>query len=280
MRLLESLRKQFRKNPLMVVGIFIIIIWIFISFFPSLIAPYNPLSQVLRDRLSPPSLSHLCGVDQLGRDVLSRVLYGGRISLPTGITVIVTATLIGTAVGGLAGYSGGMLDEILMRMTEVFMAFPSIILAMAIAAALGPNLMNAVIAMVIVWWPRSARTIRSLVISVKSNEYIQAAHAIGSSHCRILLRTVLPNCLGPAVVMATIDIGNAILVFAGLSYLGLGGDPSAPEWGRMVSNGIAYFDQWWISMFPGLAIFIVIMAFNFIGDGLRDMMDPRTRRLV
>jgi len=264
----------------MVVGIVIIIIWTFISFFPSLIAPYNPMSQALRDRLSPPSLSHLCGVDQLGRDVLSRVLYGGRISLPTGLAVIVTATLIGTAVGGIAGYFGGMLDEILMRVTEVFMAFPSIILAMAITAALGPNVMNAVIAIVVVWWPRSARTIRSLVISVKSNEYIQAAHAIGSSHCRILLRTILPNCLGPAIVMATIDIGNAILIFAGLSYLGLGGDPSTPEWGRMVSNGIAYFDQWWISMFPGLAIFIVIMAFNFIGDGLRDIMDPRTRKML
>jgi len=280
MRIARFFRRQIHKNPLMMVGLVIAVVWFVISFFPSSIAPYGPLAQNIRQRLLPPSLSHLCGTDPLGRDVLSRVLYGGRISLPAGLLVVASATLVGTAMGGIAGYLGGLWDELLMRITEVFMAFPIIILAMAIAAALGPNVINAVIAMVVVWWPRYARIVRSLVISVKANEYVQAAYSIGASRIRILLRTILPNCIGPAVVMATLDIGNAILIFASLSFLGLGADPSAPEWGRMVSEGIDYFDQWWISAFPGIAIFIVIMAFNFVGDGLRDVMDPRMRKAL
>lgn len=160
------------------------------------------------------------------------------------------------------------------------MAFPIIILAMAIAAALGPSVNNAVIAMVVVWWPSYARIIRSLVISVKSNEYVESARAIGASPVRVLFRTILPNCVAPALVMATLDVGNAILIFAGLSFLGLGPEPSSPEWGRMVSDGIDYFDQWWLSTFPGLAILTVVMALNFIGDGLRDLADPRTRKTL
>jgi len=166
----------------------------------------------------------------------------------------------------------------LMRVTEVFMAFPTIILAMAIAAALGPSVMNAVIAMVLVWWPNYARIVRSLVVSVKANDYVEAARALGATSGHILLRTILPNCLAPAIVMATVDIGNAILLFAGLSFLGLGAEPSTPEWGRMVADGVSSFDQWWLSTFPGLAIFTVVMAFNFVGDGLRDLADPRVRK--
>jgi len=165
-----------------------------------------------------------------------------------------------------------------MRTTEVFMAFPTIILAMAIAAALGPSIMNAIIAMVLVWWPNYARIVRGLVVSVRENDYVEAAQAIGASRTYILVRTILPNCLAPAVIMATLDIGNAVLLFAGLSFLGLGPEPSTPEWGRMVADGIDNFDQWWLSAFPGLAIFTAVMAFNFIGDGLRDLTDPRTRK--
>ncbi len=167
-----------------------------------------------------------------------------------------------------------------MRFTEVFMAFPMIILAMAIAAALGPSVNNAVIAMTVVWWPNYARIVRGLVMSVKSNLYVESAHAIGASPMRILFRTIMPNCLSPALVMATLDIGNAILIFAGLSFLGLGSEPSAAEWGRMVSDGIDHYDQWWLSTFPGVAIFTVVMALNFIGDGIRDLADPRTRKSV
>jgi len=267
-----------RRNPLVLLGLAIFLAWAFISVAAPWIAPYDPLKQDIVARLQPPSPEHWFGTDQLGRDVFSRVLYGGRLSLPAGILVIVVAGVIGTLMGALAGFIGGWFDEGTMRLTEVFMAFPTIILAMAIAAALGPSLVNAVIAMVVVWWPNYARIVRSLVISVKSQEYVEAAHALGVPRGRVLWRTVLPNCLAPAVVLATIDLGNAILVFAGLSFLGLGPDPTTPEWGRMVADGIQYFDQWWIAAFAGLAIFTVVMAFNFIGDGIRDALDPRMRK--
>jgi peptide/nickel transport system permease protein len=274
------IRNRARQNPLMVVGLIICLAWVLISLGAAHIAPADPLRQNVMERLQGPSERHLFGTDQLGRDVLSRVLYGGRTSLPAGLLVITSATIIGTLFGALAGYIGGVWDELLMRFTEIFMAFPIIILAMAIAAALGPSVNNAVIAMVIVWWPNYARVVRSLVISVKSNEYVTSARAIGASPARILFSTVLPNCLAPALVMATLDIGNAILIFAGLSFLGLGPEPSSPEWGRMVSDGIDHYDQWWLSTFPGIAIFTVVMALNFIGDGLRDLTDPRTRRTI
>lgn len=267
-----------RRNPLVLLGLAIFSAWVIISIGAPWIAPYDPLKQNIVSRLQPPSADHWFGTDQLGRDVFSRVLYGGRLSLPAGILVILVAGIIGTVIGALAGFIGGWMDEGAMRVTEIFMAFPTIILAMAIAAALGPSLINAVIAMVVVWWPNYARVVRSLVISVKSQEYVEAARAIGAPRGRVLWRTVLPNCLAPAVVLATIDLGNAILVFAGLSFLGLGPDPTTPEWGRMVSDGIQYFDQWWIAAFAGLAIFTVVMAFNFIGDGIRDALDPRLRK--
>ena len=275
---LASAARFLRRNPLVLLGLAIFLMWVVISIGAPWIAPYDPLKQDIVARLQPPSPDHWFGTDQLGRDVFSRVLYGGRLSLPAGILVIVIAGVIGTAIGALAGFIGGWFDEGTMRLTEVFMAFPTIILAMAIAAALGPSLVNAVVAMVVVWWPNYARVVRSLVIGVKTQEYVEASRAIGVPRGRVLWRTILPNCLAPAVVLATIDLGNAILVFAGLSFLGLGPDPTTPEWGRMVSDGIQYFDQWWIAAFAGLAIFTVGMAFNFIGDGIRDALDPRLRK--
>ena len=275
---LASAARFLRRNPLVLLGLAIFLMWVVISIGAPWIAPYDPLKQDIVARLQPPSPDHWFGTDQLGRDVFSRVLYGGRLSLPAGILVIVIAGIIGTTIGALAGFIGGWFDEGTMRLTEVFMAFPTIILAMAIAAALGPSLVNAVVAMVVVWWPNYARVVRSLVIGVKTQEYVEASRAIGVPRGRVLWRTILPNCLAPAVVLATIDLGNAILVFAGLSFLGLGPDPTTPEWGRMVSDGIQYFDQWWIAAFAGLAIFTVVMAFNFIGDGIRDALDPRLRK--
>lgn len=277
---LRIIRLRMRQNPLMVVGVIVCVVWIIISLGASSLAPYDPLDQNVMQRLQGPSGDHWFGTDQLGRDVLSRVVYGGRTSLPAGLLVVISAMLVGTLFGAVAGYVGGLWDEMLMRFTEVFMAFPIIILAMAIAAALGPNVTNAVIAMSVVWWPNYARIVRSLVISVKSDVYVESARAIGASPLRILLVTILPNCVAPALVMATLDIGNAILIFAGLSFLGLGPEPSSPEWGRMVSDGIDYFDQWWLSTFPGLAIFTVVMALNFVGDGLRDLLDPRSRKQI
>ena len=269
-----------RANPVALVGLALVIAWVLISLLAPLIAPYGPLEQKIVQRLKPPSAAHWFGTDQLGRDVLTRVLYGGRLSLPAGLSVVLIAGVIGTAIGAISGFAGGWLDELMMRITEVFMAFPTIILAMAIASALGPSLIYAILAMVVVWGPSYARVVRGLVLSVKANDYVQAARALGVPEGRILWRTVLPNCLAPAVVVATIDLGNAVLVFAGLSFLGLGPDPATPEWGRMIADGIEFFDQWWMSAFPGLAIFLVVMAFNFVGDSIRDALDPQLRNSV
>jgi peptide/nickel transport system permease protein len=264
-----------RRNHLALVGLVIVLFMLLITLAAPWLAPSDPLKQNIPDRLQPPSSNYLFGTDQLGRDILSRVMYGGRISLPAALAVVILAGLVGTVVGAVAGFLGGMVEEIFMRLTDIFMGFPTIILAMAIAAALGPNVSNAIIAMIVVWWPNYARIVRSLVLSVKENEYVQASRALGATEMRVLRRVVLPNSFPPVLVMATLDLGNAILVFAGLSFLGLGAEPSKPEWGRMISDGIKNFDQWWISAFPGLAIFLVVMAFNFVGDGLRDALDPR-----
>jgi peptide/nickel transport system permease protein len=261
----------------MVLGLIVVIVWIVAALFAAQIAPYEPLTQNVSQRLQAPNGLHPWGTDELGRDIYSRVLYGGRITIPAGVAVIVIGSLIGTLIGAVAGYLGGVWDEIIMRLTELFMAFPTIILAMAITAALGPDIRNAIIALVIVWWPSYARLVRSLVLQVKNREFVEAAYCIGAPSPYILLRTILPNCLAPTLVLTTLDIGNAILTFAGLSFLGLGPEPTSPEWGRMIAVGIDYFDQWWTWLFPGLAIATLVIAFNFIGDGLRDIFDPRLR---
>jgi peptide/nickel transport system permease protein len=273
-----SIVRFLRRNPLVVVGGTIALAWIVVSLAAPLIAPYGPLTQRVVDRLQPPSPAHLFGTDALGRDILSRVLYGGRISLPVGFGVVIVSLAIGGFIGATAGFGRGWLDALLMRSTDMVMAFPIIILAMTIAAALGPGLEHTMIALVAVSWPRYARVTRGLVLAVKENEYVHASRALGATEGHILLRTVLPNCLAPAVVMATLDLGNAILTFSGLSFLGLGSPPPAPEWGAMVAAGTQNFDQWWVSTFPGLAILTLVMAFNFIGDGVRDALDPRLRR--
>lgn len=266
-----------RKNPLMVLGIIVVLGWVIVSILAPQLAPFGPLQQNVSNRLQPPGSEHIWGTDELGRDIYSRVLYGGNITIPAGLIVIIIGSLLGTIIGAIAGYAGGVWDETIMRVTELFMAFPTIILAMAVTAALGPDIRNAIIALVVVWWPSYARVVRGLVIKTKHNEYVEAARCIGATESRILWRTVLPNCLAPAIVLATLDVGNAILTFAGLSFLGLGPEPTSPEWGRMVAVGIDYFDQWWTWLFPGMAIATLVLAFNFIGDGLRDIFDPRMR---
>ena len=266
-----------KKNPLLVIGVVVVVGWVVLSLLAPHIAPYGPLVQNISERLQLPGEVHAWGTDELGRDIFSRVLYGGAITIPAGMLVIIIGSIIGTVIGAVAGYVGGVADEILMRVTELFMAFPTIILAMAVTAALGPDIKNAIIALVVVWWPSYARLVRGLVMKAKYNEYVDAARLIGASEPYILWRTVLPNCLAPTVVLTTLDIGNAILTFAGLSFLGLGPEPTSPEWGRMVAVGIDYFDQWWTWLFPGMAIATLVIAFNFIGDGLRDIFDPRTR---
>ncbi len=265
------------KNPSVFIGLIVILTWLCITLLAPQIAPLDPLQQNVTSRLQAPSSTHWFGTDELGRDVFSRVLYGSRITIPAGLAVIIIDGILGLLIGAVAGYLGGIWDELMMRLTELFMAFPTIILAMAITAALGPSLMNAVIALVIVRWPDYARLTRSLIIERKSAEYVEAARGLGARHPYILFRTMLPNCLAPTLVYGSLDIGNAILLFAGLSFLGLGPEPASPEWGRMISIGINFFDQWWMWLFPGLAIASLVMAFNFIGDGLRDLLDPRMK---
>jgi peptide/nickel transport system permease protein len=249
-----------------------------IALLAPVIAPYTPLEQNVARRLLPPGTEgHLWGTDELGRDIYSRVLYGGRITIPAGLAVILFGSTFGTLVGAFAGYMGGLWDESLMRLTELFMAFPTIILAMAVTAALGPTIQNAILALVVVWWPNYARLVRGIVLEIKGHEYVEAARSVGAPGAYILFRTILPNAIAPAVVLMTLDIGVAILAFAGLSFLGLGPEPTSPEWGRMVSIGIDFFDQWWMWLFPGLATASLVMAFNFVGDSIRDLVDPRMR---
>jgi peptide/nickel transport system permease protein len=269
---------QLLRNPLVVFGLVVITAWLLIALVAPLLAPRDPLAQNVNVRLQAPSADYSFGTDDLGRDVFSRVLHGARLTIPAGIAVVVIGSIIGTLIGGVAGYLGGFWDEALMRITELFMAFPTIILALAITAALGPDIRNAIIALVIVWWPQYARLVRGLVLEVKTQEYVTAVKSVGAGGGYTLFRTIIPNCIAPAIILATLDVGTAILTFAGLSFLGLGADPSSPEWGRMVSIGIDFFNQWWMWLFPGLAIASLVLAFNFVGDGLRDLLDPRMRK--
>ena len=263
------------RQPLAVAGAVIAIGWIVVAIFAPLIAPFDPLAQTFAPSQSP-SASHLFGTDELGRDVLSRVLYGSRVSVPIALLLVALAASIGGVIGALAGYFRGVVDGVFMRTSDLVFAFPPIILAMVVAAVLGRGLQNAALAIVVVAWPSYARVVRGLVLSVGDSEYVQSARLLGSSARRTLFRDVLPNVAGPVLVLATLDLANAILLLSGLSFLGLGAQPPRAEWGSMVADGAQYFQWWWIGTFPGLAIFTAVLAFNFLGDSLRDLFDPQT----
>jgi peptide/nickel transport system permease protein len=263
------------RQPLAVIGAVIAVAWVLIAIFAPLIAPANPLAQSFTPSLGP-SWQHLFGTDELGRDVFSRVIYGARVTLPISILIVVFAAMIGGLVGAIAGYFRGPVDGAFMRSADLVFAFPPIILAMVVAAVLGRSLQNAAIAIVIVAWPSYARVMRGLVLTVGDSEYVQSARLLGASARRTLLRDVLPNVAGPILVLMTLDLATAILLLSGLSFLGLGAQPPQPEWGSMVADGTQYFQWWWMGTFPGLAIFTVVLAFNFLGDSLRDVFDPRT----
>ncbi|MEX1157794.1 MAG: ABC transporter permease, partial [Thermomicrobiales bacterium] len=233
------------------------------------------------DLLEPPSRSHLFGTDELGRDILSRVIFGARISLTVGLVAVAIAGVIGTLLGLVSGYVGGFVDSLVMRLVDVVLAFPGIILAILIMATLGPSLINVMIAVGISAIPWYARTVRATTLVVKETDYVLAARAIGSSSSRIMYRTVLPNVITPVIVLATIGIAGAILAISGLSFIGLGAQPPSPEWGSMLSQARLYIQRaWWITTFPGLAIMISVLAINIIGDALRDALDPRLRGTV
>jgi peptide/nickel transport system permease protein len=267
------------RRPLAAVGVTVVAAWVVIAVFAPLIGPDNPLAQNYAI-LAAPSSAHWFGTDELGRDVLSRVLSGARVTLPLSVLLVILAMIIGAVVGAAAGFFGGWVDNVLMRVADLFFAFPGIILAMAVAAALGPQLRNAVIAVVVVSWPSYARLVRSLVLSARSAPYVIASRMLGASGWRVLLTDIRPNASGPVLVLGALDLGNAVLLLSGLSFLGLGAQPPTAEWGAMVAEGAQNFNDWWVGLFPGLAILTVVLAFNFIGDTLRDALDPRTARAV
>ena len=273
-------RAPILREPLNVLAIAVIAAFALCAVLAPLLAPYDPLAQTLSARLQPPSAEHWLGTDQLGRDIASRLLYGARISLVIGVVVVALAGIFGTFVGLVAGYAGGLADEALMRLTEVFLAFPPLILAMAIAGALGPSLTNAIIAIAAVTWAVYARLARGQLLALRRREYVEAARSIGASPARIVVRHLLPNAIAPLLVQASFDMGSAIIAAAGLSFIGFGAQPPTPEWGVMISEGRNFIStEPWLSLFPGLAILFAVGAFNVLGDGLRDVLDPRLRRV-
>ncbi len=274
----SKMRRWIRRYGLPALGAGIVIVWLLIALTAPLISPYLPDTVDVVNRLQPPSLAHWLGTDALGRDVLTRLLYGSRISLMTGFIVVLVSAVFGTLIGGIAAFARGKVEELIMRTTDLVLCFPPIILALAIAAALGIGTTNTIIAMVIVWWPKFSRLARGLVIVQRSQEYVEAAMVVGLNPSRILLRHIMPNAVGPLIVLVTLDIGNAIITFAGLSFLGLGVVPPTPEWGSMVAEGRELVEQWWVASFPGLAILTIVLGFNFLGDGIRDWLDPKSRR--
>jgi len=270
------------RDPLAFFSVLVIIVLIVLALFGPWIAPYPEQGKGrtnVPERFDPPSAKYWLGADQLGRDVLSRIIIGSSIALQVPMIVVILAVAVGAPLGALAGYAGGWLDNLIMRLTDLFLAFPSLLLAVAIVAALGPGLTNAMLAIAISWWPWYTRLVRGVTLSLRERYFVEAARSIGVPDRTIILRHILPNCVTPILVQATVDFGTVILAEGSLAFIGLGTQPPAPDWGLMVSQGRSYIlDQWWISTFPGLAIFISVLAFNLLGDTLRDILDPRQYR--
>jgi peptide/nickel transport system permease protein len=256
-------------------GALIAILWVAVALTIQWWPLADPVLSVGK-RLSPPSAGFWVGTDALGRDVLSRTLHGARHSLPIALAVIASAVLIGGTLGAIGGFLGGLVDAAVMRLVDITLSFPPILLAMAVTASLGPGLRHATVAMIIVWWPIYARLMRAQVLAVKEREHVEAAIAAGASRPRTLFAHILPLCWSPILVSATMDFGQVVLLAASLSFIGLGASPPTPEWGQMISEGARNFYQWWIAFGPGMAILSVVLGFNFLGDGLRDILDPRT----
>ncbi|MCZ8259069.1 MAG: ABC transporter permease [Beijerinckiaceae bacterium] len=263
-----------RKNPLALIGLIIVVALLLIAAFAPLIAPYDPLAQNLSQRLLPPSSKHWFGTDALGRDIFSRIIHGARITLAIVVLVVISVGPVGLLIGTVAGYFGGWVDTVLMRVTDVFLAFPRLVLALAFVAVLGPGIENAVIAIACTAWPPYARVARAETLVIRNADYIAAVRLQGAGHGRIILKHVVPMCLSSVIVRTTLDMAGIILTAAGLGFLGLGAQPPLPEWGAMIATGREFiFDQWWVAAFPGIAICLVALGFNLLGDGLRDVLD-------
>jgi peptide/nickel transport system permease protein len=274
--------RVFFRDKLAVAGFVVILATLIIAIFAPYLAPYPEQGRGDSDmpnRLQAPSREHVMGTDQQGRDVLSRIMFGARIPLSISVVVTVGVLLVGVPLGGIAGYFGGWIDEMVMRITDIFLAFPALVFAMALVAFLGASLRNVALALVITWWPWYARLVRGMAISLRERPYVLAAKTMGVSHFTIIRRHILPNTFGPVIVQMTVDVGAVILEVAALSFIGLGAKPPTPEWGLMVSEGREYIlSAWWISTFAGIAIFGLVLAYNLVGDALRDVLDPRLKR--
>jgi peptide/nickel transport system permease protein len=254
--------------------VFLLIALLFVAVaFGTALAPQNPVGADVANRLKAPSRDHLMGTDPLGRDVFSRVLVGARTSIKSAVLIIASAVALGTLLGAIAGFFGGLIDDAVMRLTDCFLAFPALVLALTIAGALGPNLTNAMLAVSIVWWPWYARLVRGQVLSIKQEPYVEAARCLGCGNTRIMSRHILPNFLAPVIVQATLDIGAALVTTASLSYIGMGAQPPSPEWGAMLNQARSFFlNAWWLTAFPGLAIFLTVLIFNAAGDLVRSAL--------
>ncbi|GED33621.1 nickel transporter permease [Brevibacillus centrosporus] len=273
-----SMLRRFRKNKRALVGFWMVVVFVGIAVFAQAIAPYDPIEQNMDVILQPPSADHLFGTDEYGRDILSRIIYGSQISLMIGIVGVLISVVIGVGLGTVSGYFGGRTDMFIMRIMDIFMAFPSFLLALAIVSVLGPGMVNVMIAIGIFSVPTFARISRSAVISVKNKEFIEAAKSMGASHARVIFKHVLPNSVAPIIVLSTMRIATAILTASGLSFLGMGAQPPTPEWGAMLSTGREYLRTApHVSTIPGLAIMFMVLAFNMLGDGLRDALDPKMK---
>lgn len=273
---------RFRRNGLSIVGLMLVACLVVIALIGPMLVPHpDHVTGMVNaaDRLQPPSSRYWFGTTDLGQDILSLVIAGARISLLCGIAVVAFASVVGSLIGGIAGYLGGWVDEVLMRVTDIFLSLPSLILAMAVAAALGGGLVEVILALVLSWWPGFARLARGEVIAVREEAFVQSAYAIGASPARILARHILPNVISAIVVKASLDVGFAILAVASLGFIGIGVKPPTPEWGTLLSGARTLMpDYWWTAAFPGLAISIAVLGFNLLGDGLRDVLDPKSRR--
>ncbi len=271
--------RRFTRNRMALAGLGLVILLLLVAVFAPVIAPYPEDAEGAvhtQDALLPPSPAHLFGTDDLGGDVFSRVVFGARYSLSIGLAIVLLACLIGVPLGAIAGYAGGLVNEVIMRTTDIFLTIPGIVLALAIGAALGSGLRNAAIALALVWWPGFCRLTRGQVLALREQTYVEAASVVGAGQGRIVFRHILPNTLTPLIVKVSMDIGFAILTAAGLSFIGIGAQPPTPEWGAMVNTGRQFMpDWWWYATFPGLAIFIAVFSFNMLGDGIRDALDPR-----
>jgi peptide/nickel transport system permease protein len=266
------------RRPTVQLGLAIVVVFLLTTLLAPLIAPYSPFDQDLSNTLVSPDLAHPFGTDQYGRDILSRVMYGAQTALLAILVADGFALILGSTLGLVAGFYGGWLDSAVMRLVDVLLAFPYLLLALIIVAALGPSLLNSMIAIGIVYTPQYARLLRGQVLAVKETEYVLAARAVGVGRPRIMLRHVLPNSFTPILVMATLQAGTVVVEIAGLSFLGLGAQPPSPDWGAVLADGQSYFlTAWWIATFPGLAIFLVVLGFNLVGDALRDHFDPHRR---